>query len=408
MTAPIHPRHHALLDRIRQNVDRDEPLYQADEARIPVTNYTDEQRFALERARLFRRVPVVVAHASDVAVPGACITRTIAGISVVIVRGKDGVLRGFLNACRHRATELVSEPACHKNALVCPYHNWAYDLTGALIDVPHQRAFPSLERDELGLVAVPVEEHAGLIWVTARPGDDGAGNARPDATPDAAPGDAAPGEAAATHSVARFLGPLAEELEALELADHIIYRRFTNTRRANWKLVIELFIESYHVRFLHRKSVYPYFLDAASVVERERPHFRALSARRALSAPPDQQREMGLRDLATPSYLIFPNTIFVVHQDFVSHLVIWPTAVDHFQWCHTMLIPEEPTTDSARRHWETNVTLIEERVFQGEDLATAEAMQRGLDTGANRELVVGQLESPIAWFHDDIAAAIGV
>lgn len=96
----------------------------------------------------------------------------------------------------------------------------------------------------------------------------------------------------------------------------------------------------------------------------------------------------------------------MIHPDFVSHLVIYPTAVDGLEWCHTMLIPEEPTTDAARRHWETNVALIEEGVFQREDLATAEAMQRGLDTGANRELVIGRLESAIAWLHEDVSAAI--
>ena len=163
-----HPR---LVDLIRLAVAQaraPEPPLGDRDGSIPVSHYTDPARLERERAALFQRLPIPIVHASEIAAPGACAVRDLAGVSLLIVRGADGVVRGFRNACRHRGTRLARED-CQGKAFVCPYHGWVYALDGALRHVPHPQAFPNLDLAAHSLSAVRVEERHGLVWVALDP-----------------------------------------------------------------------------------------------------------------------------------------------------------------------------------------------------------------------------------------------
>jgi phenylpropionate dioxygenase-like ring-hydroxylating dioxygenase large terminal subunit len=304
------------------------------------------------------------------------------GVSAIVVRDRDGRLRAFLNACRHRATRLVDAP-CQLESFVCPYHKWSYALSGELRGVPHPKAFASIDKREMGLVELPVAERHGFVWLTS----SADGSADLDA----------------------YLGPLDAELDAFALSEHVVHQRFSCERRANWKLIMDAFLEAYHIKTLHADTLASFFMDARAIVEPAGRHFRGITARRRLpearALSPDA---WPIRELVTPSYLIFPNTNVICHPDYISVVAAFPLAPNRLRWVHWMLIPEAPKDEAARRHWDRTMNLIEHTVFQAEDLHVAELMQRGLETGANRDMLFGQLEFAVPLFHRNIEAALAM
>jgi phenylpropionate dioxygenase-like ring-hydroxylating dioxygenase large terminal subunit len=361
-----------MIEALREARARGEAPPPAAWHELPAAHYRDPARLADEQRALFRRLPLVAGHDTELA-PGTSLARDVAGVPLILARDAAGQARAFLNACRHRASRLCDdEVACPRKAFVCGYHGWTYDLGGRLLHVPHAEVFAGLELAARGLVEVPLAARHGLLWVVPVPG-------------------------AALDLDAHLLG-LDDELAA-ELADHVVFRRARTERRCNWKLVIDAFLEGYHIRHLHRDSVYRFFLDGFGHAERVGPHVRAVSARRTLG-----DTALALRDRATPSYLLFPNTVLVLHPDFVSVLVMTPLAVDRVSFEHTLLVPTARAGDIA--HYDRSFALIDGGVFGGEDLVACEAVQRGLAAHADEHLIAGGLERAVPWFHDAIADAI--
>jgi glycine betaine catabolism A len=341
---------------------------------IPAGRYRDHARYQRERDQLFGGPRIVAVSAS--LERGACVPIDAPGRAALIVRGQDGVVRAFANACRHRGTRLVDAP-CTAKALVCPYHAWTYELTGKLAHVPHAASFPGIDLDARGLVPMPVVERYGLVWLGARDAGE----------------------------LDRYLGDVGADVAALGLDQHVMWQRARTTRKCNWKLVVEAFLDGYHIRVLHRDSVYRFFLDATSIAEQSGPHIRALTARRALlEAPEDLGAVTELRQLATPSLHLFPATFFVEHPDFLSIMIIHPTGPSEIAWDHMMLVPAARAGETE--HWDKSWQLIEGGVFQGEDLWVCEQAQASIDAGAVDELLFGTLESPARWFHAAIDEAL--
>jgi glycine betaine catabolism A len=105
-------------------------------------------------------------------------------------------------------------------------------------------------------------------------------------------------------------------------------------------------------------------------------------------------------------HFVFPNSIFVYHPDYISHLGIYPDVADQTLFVHTMLIPEMPTEQKAEEHWRRSFELIDTNVFNSEDLVVCEQIQRGLRSGANEALIVGRLEQNLRRFHSSIETAL--
>ena len=323
-----------------------------------VERYRDPAWMERELATVFR-APRIAAASSELAA-GACLPVDLPGASALLVRDADGVVRAFANACRHRGTRLVDAP-CAAKALVCPYHGWTYGLDGTLLHVPHAEAFAGI--DQRGLVEKPVVERHGMIWLGGAPGLDA-------------------------------------DLAALGLDAHVLYKRSRTTRRCNWKLVIEAFLDGYHIRVLHRDSIYRFFLDATSVAEPVGPHIRAVTARRAIR----DNAKGDLRLLGTPSFVLFPSTVIIAHPDFTSVITVYPLAPDVTDWDHLMFVPHDRAGETD--HWQKSWQLIEEIVFQREDLWVCEQIQKSIMTGATDELLFGTLEEPVRWFHATLDAAL--
>src|ERR1051326_1911739 len=109
---------------------------------------------------------------------------------------------------------------------------------------------------------------------------------------------------------------------------------------------------------------------------------------------------------ATLVHFVFPNSIFVYHPDYISHLGMFPNGVDETLFVNTMLIPEKPTDEKAEAHWQRSFELIDTVVFNSEDLVICEQIQRGLQSGANDALILGGLEQNLLHFHSTIETAL--
>jgi phenylpropionate dioxygenase-like ring-hydroxylating dioxygenase large terminal subunit len=348
-------RSHALrlIDQLRTAGSSSAPPFE-----IAADRYRSQAWFEHERP-LFE-LPRIVTTSSAI-LPGACVPVGTA----LLVRDAGGTLRAFANACRHRGTRLVAD-ACAAKALVCPYHGWTYDLAGSLIHVPHAEVFAGTEAGR-DLRALPVAEHHGFVWL----GPDAAG----------------------------LIGDLAADLAALGADQLVPFRTSQTRRRCNWKFLVEAFLDGYHLRTLHRDSVYRFFIDAASVAEQVGPHIRAITARRALQAAPSGDLA-DPRALVTPSLFVFPATTIVEHPDFVSVLTAHATGPEHTEFEHLMLVPAARAGEIE--HWTKSWDLIEGAVFQREDQWVCEEMQHGLDAGTE-SLLFGGLEHGVSWFHAAIA-----
>jgi phenylpropionate dioxygenase-like ring-hydroxylating dioxygenase large terminal subunit len=140
--------------------------------RIPMFVYTDPRVYEIELERVFGRTWLFVAHVSELPEPGSYVTREMGEESVIVGRGEDGVVRVFLNSCRHRGMKLACEAFGTTQMWRCPYHGFTYASTGefmgTLIGAPYERsAYPEgLDRDALHLIEARVDTHAGLVFAT--------------------------------------------------------------------------------------------------------------------------------------------------------------------------------------------------------------------------------------------------
>jgi glycine betaine catabolism A len=373
-----------LFERLIAEMDqRSSPDWQAPTIRLDPAIYHAPERFEAERERLFRREPLCLGHADQLE-PGTVLAFEFCGVPVLIARARDGALRVFLNVCRHRGARLVAEQGevCRKQSLMCPYHGWTYRLDGSLAGVPRPEAFPDLERRLLGLRELPSAVRHGLIWAMLDPD-------------------------AKMPDMAAYLGALDRELGAIGIGDYRFYRQHAVKRAANWKLIVDAFLEVYHVTRLHAGTIGPFFTDAVAVNDGVGRHVRALIARERTSEirtlPPEQWSPQVHGTLV---HYVFPNSIFIYHPDYISHLGLLPDAADETLFVHSMLIPETPADEKAEAHWRRSFELIDSGVFAKEDLVVCEQIQRGLASGANDALIVGRLEQNLRRFHSTVDAAL--
>jgi Rieske 2Fe-2S family protein len=206
--------------------------------------YTDPEVFAQEQERVFEAMWVCVVRAAELVKPGAFRTCQVGRESVLISRSRDGSIEGFLNICRHRGAKLCTEESGEvKRAFQCPYHAWTYGLDGKLVAAPNLTSMPDIDRTEYGLINVHVREWLGYVWVCLA-----------DEPPSF--------EADVQGAVVERLGDL-ESIERYGIGDLKLGRLITYDVKANWKLIIENFMECYHCATIHPEltEVLPEFAD---------------------------------------------------------------------------------------------------------------------------------------------------
>ncbi|WP_270886213.1 aromatic ring-hydroxylating oxygenase subunit alpha [Pedococcus sp. 5OH_020] len=213
-------------------------------ATLPGTAYTDEAVFAAEQERIFEAQWFCAARSSDLTGPGSFRTVQVGRESVLLTRNRKGEARAFFNVCRHRGARLCTEESGEaKRSFQCPYHAWTYDFDGKLVAAPNLTKMPDIDRVEYGLATISVQEWLGYIWVCLAP--------EPPSF-----------DETVRSAVVERLGDL-ESIEAYDVEHLAVGRRIVYDVKANWKLIVENFMECYHCATIHPEltEVLPEFAD---------------------------------------------------------------------------------------------------------------------------------------------------
>ncbi len=360
-----------VIERIFDHIDRETTDLGETTWREPVEHYRSEARFAAERDRVLRRVAVGFCPSAALPEPGSYVARDAAGTPIVAVRGSDGRVRAFRNACRHRGSALAAGAGCAK-AFVCRYHGWTYGLDGRLIHVPHEHGFPGLDKGARGLAPVAAEEAGGVVFVT----QDG------------------PGTAA--------------RLEGLQEIIPSRYRLVTKSEldvAANWKIAVEGFLEGYHIRTTHAQTFYPVQFDNLNVVESFGPNNRITFPYRAVHKIRSVPREERSADgKLTYVYHLFPNVMVATFPGRIVMAVLEPLAVDRTRFVSYTLTDRDERDAEAQSALKRGGDLVDSGA--AEDREVICAIQRSLGSGANEFFEFGLFEGAIGHFHRVLREAI--
>ena len=192
---------------------------------LPPESYYDPEQFNTERECVFSHAWLHVCHASKIPSPGDYITCTVAGQNIIVMRGHDTEIRAFYNVCQHRGTELL-EGEGNKPAIVCRYHGWTYDTDGSLKHARGSEFLPDFKLADICLPRVTLEMMSGFVFV----------NLDADAA-----------------SLASTYAGFEEDIRHYEprLDDLVHVRTATFDLAVNWKIAVENYLESYHLRTVH-------------------------------------------------------------------------------------------------------------------------------------------------------------
>ena len=313
---------------------------------IPKDYYTDPIRYHREKEAIFFKAWNYVCHVSQVAEAGAYVTAQILDQNIVVLRGADGVLRAFYNVCSHRAHELL-QGCGHAKMITCPYHAWTYHTDGKLRTAVGQKRVDGFQSEESALKQVQLEDYAGFIFV----------NLDPNASP--------------LHTQA---GCLADDIKgycanvpALKFAHRLTYEI-----KANWKNVVDNFLECYHCSVAH-----PAFVD---LVDIKNYHTKTYDLYSSHISPPGRSDNAAYAIPDGPAgnfaaWWLWPNVTFNVFPGSanITVLHIQPTGpettLEHFDF----FFADETPSDGERQAID-----YVDKVLQPEDIALVESVQRGL------------------------------
>jgi len=359
----------AVFERVFNHIDNSTTDLGERVWREPADNYYSQERFDAEIAML-KRLPVAYCPSAALPDKGSYIARSSAGTPLVVVRGLDGVVRAFINACRHRGMQVASGRGCSR-AFVCPYHAWTYNLEGNLKHIPGQEGFPGVDPEQHGLVEVSAREKGGIVYVMQK------GEITEDMLEDCLD----------------YFSPEQQMFETEEMVDE-----------ANWKILNETLMEGYHIKSLHSETFYPYGLDNINLVEiygansRVTYPFRRIEKMRDVA--PDQRHIDGL---VTSVYLVFPTASVSVLSKHTNLAILEPLSPTSSRWVLYRMVNRAVDGKDIPLEEAQRDALFVGDSGQIEDREAARAIQQSVSSNGNTHFTFGHFESAIVNFHQHLA-----
>ncbi len=354
------------------------PMQTAGRPTIPWSWYSDPSILELELERIFRCSWQYAGHVGELDGPGSYFPSATGPVPIVITLDAGGVLRGFVNVCRHRGA-IVATSAARRGTLQCPYHAWTYDLDGALRAAPRGGEDSALDAGCLGLVPVAVGTWGPFVFANPYPGAE---------------------------PLSTALGDLPQVVadHGLDVEAPRFNRRFVYELRANWKIGLENYLECYHCPVNHPALV--------EVIDERRLELQAVGLRTSQFYPvhPRSRDGGGPLDVrgelsAGQNHLWFPNLKFNVlpgHPN-LSIGPLWPTGP---ATCAGYL--DYWFGDTVEESWVDDLFELDTQVG-AEDTALVEDAHRGTSSGMiERGWVLGGAETLIGHFQDFLRGRLGL
>ncbi|HSD55156.1 MAG TPA: aromatic ring-hydroxylating dioxygenase subunit alpha [Burkholderiales bacterium] len=359
---------------------------------LPKACYVDPEFFAAERERVLLPSWQLVCHVADLPAPGTAIRCDFLGRSALLLRGPDGTVRGFSNACRHRGSRLIEGDAatglafCVDGRVRCPTHGWEYDARGALVGVPRETQYPGLDRALLGLRPIAVETGLGFVFAAFEP---------------------------ASSALANRLQDCAAELEPYRLPSlRRLGEPLLRRCRANWKLVCEQAVDSHRaspaqptprpaVESRHAYARHGELLRIAGEIDGDDPG--AWSMRAYAQWLPEQLQLPPARRRLWARYLFWPNLLLDVCPDQVIAQQILPLGpADTLVRETTYGVTDGSHEIKLARYLNRRAR----RRFATTDRRVAERMQSGIECGDGGPGPLAGDDQGVRWFVGRVRAAM--
>lgn len=350
--------------------------------RNDVAVYTDPAHFALEQQKLFRELPIVVCLATDLPDAGNYRVFDDTGVPIFVIRGKDGIVRAFLNVCRHRGSRLLNNDAGKANLITCRFHGWSYNSSGRCAAVPQSACFGDLSERDTDLIPCPAAERHGLIFV------------RPIAN--------------STLDVDAHLGDFGAELGLLELGTAHRVAQGELRVACNWKYAFDTYFENYHFATLHRDSIGTLFVNNLCLFDEWGLHHR-------LMFPPKEVKEWSkhpesewpIETINTP-YFIFPNTIVYTGSlkpgnSYVTTFRLFPTAVGETVTRIAIYAPSGELTSEYQAEIEATFAAMCALVGNEDYSVTGESWRHLVALPKGSVQIYGRQEIAVQSFHRKLA-----
>lgn len=351
--------------------------------RLDPRSYRDPEHLTREHRTVFAGNPAIVAHRDDLPEPGAFVTTQVAGTPMLVVRQDDGSVRAFGNICRHRGAKVECEAQGLRKVFSCPYHRWSYNLNGTIRSIPYDEGFAGLDRAGQALVEYPADEYAGLVWVLGTPG--------------------------AGLDMAAEVGPeMDRDVQASGVSSAKLYRRHTFELDMNWKVVMDGLTDAYHLKFVHPKTVGPFFHTNVYQVDSFGKNWRMVVARKGIEKFREGAGEIDYSEFAKyaiQNFTFYPGCVVATEPSHFEAWVVRPDPADlRRSFCTLMfLLPELPTTEKAERFFQRNWDLLRTTV-EDEDWVVAKTISDALAHGDTPDLVLGRNEKATQLLHGQLAA----
>ena len=353
---------------------------------IDVDEYTDPELFARESIELFRNYPQFVGPSCLLPEPGDYFAFDDTGVPILIVRTAEGSLNAFVNICSHRGAplnECQHGKAKKGRMFSCPYHGWSYDLEGQLIGVPFgKEGFPDIDREQLGLKPLQVEEKNGFIFVMPNP--------------------------ELSFDIDEVLGGLDKHLSGFGLSDHYCLGTEQVNTDFSWKLNMDTFHEFYHFEHLHGDSI-------AQMAHSNLGTYHQFGRNHAMGSATLEISELANipeahwepRKYTSHVNYIFPNTVIFVVEDHFQTWRVYPISPDRSVIYHSMFLSAPPANNEQREECEAYFKMIRD-VAVTEDYALVDKINRGLNSGISRKVLLGRNEPGVQNMHRQVHDVLGL
>lgn len=353
--------------RLLANLQAETSDYAEAQIEINATQFCDPAVLEEERKALFLNTPQPAAFSGELPQPGSYLAIELVGVPVLLTRDDKGEIHAHINACVHRGAP-VAQSQGNRRTLVCPFHGWAYNLDGSLRGIPEADCF-STPKEDAGLQRLPVSERGGIIVVGPNP-------------------------AIAQGAVDGALTEISEELGSFEFQHYRQLVRRDITVNANWKLINDLSLESYHFSNLHRDSV-AQFLAANAIFDHWDKSSRwAFPLKSIIDLASKAQGEWPDSLQGSCTYTLYPGVMVVVNALGAQMIRAEPGATPGTsRVTYTGMCIADCDEEAARSACEFGA-----EVFTTEDLPMAEACQRGLEA-TTKALPLGRNEPLLQFWH---------